>query len=139
MPLEPADVFGDHARVQFHRSVARAEETGRAGSHAAALRGEVERHVIGHLAIAAAQLAGQHRAEIGIFQVRLIAPAAHHQLAPPPWSPLRVFSERMMQVCFIRLAICGINSEMWMPGTEVGIARNGPPVGAPGLGSHVSS
>ena len=26
-----------------------------------------------------------------------------------------------------------------MPGTEVGIARNGPPVAAPGLGSQVSS
>ena len=46
--------------------------------------------------------------------------------APPPWSPFLVFSERMMQVCFSRLAIFGISSEMWMPGTTVGMARNGP-------------
>ncbi len=26
-----------------------------------------------------------------------------------------------------------------MPGTDVGIERNGPPVGVPGLGSQVSS
>ena len=44
-----------------------------------------------------------------------------------------------MQVWSIRAAIFGISSEMWMPGTEVGIDRNGPPVGAPGLGSQVSS
>ena len=45
----------------------------------------------------------------------------------------------MMQVWSIRWAILGISSEMWMPGTAVGIDRNGPPVGVPGLGSHVSS
>ena len=45
----------------------------------------------------------------------------------------------MMQVWSIRWAIFGISSEMWMPGTDVGIDRNGPPVGVPGLGSHVSS
>jgi hypothetical protein len=28
---------------------------------------------------------------------------------------------------------------MWTPGTAVWIERNGPPVGAPGFGSHVSS
>ena len=28
---------------------------------------------------------------------------------------------------------------MWMPGTEVGMAWNGPPVSVPGLGSQVSS
>ena len=44
-----------------------------------------------------------------------------------------------MQVSFIRFAIFGINSEMLMPGTDVGIDRNGPPVGVPGLGSQVSS
>ncbi len=45
----------------------------------------------------------------------------------------------MMQVRSIRAAIFGISSEMWTPGTEVGIERNGPPVGVPGLGSQVSS
>ena len=59
--------------------------------------------------------------------------------APPPWSPFLVLSERMMQVWCIRAAISGMSSEMWIPGTDVGIARNGPPVGAPGLGSQVSS
>ena len=44
-----------------------------------------------------------------------------------------------MQVCFIRWAIFGISSEIATPGTAVGIDRNGPPVAAPGFGSHVSS
>src|SRR5262245_60682682 len=59
--------------------------------------------------------------------------------APLPWSPFLVFSPRMTHVVFIRSAIFGISSEMAMPGTLVLIARNGPPVGAPGFGSHVSS
>src|SRR5262245_53305918 len=45
----------------------------------------------------------------------------------------------MMQVWFVRLAICGISSLMATPGTLVLMARNGPPVAAPGLGSNVSS
>ncbi len=44
-----------------------------------------------------------------------------------------------MQTCFMRFAISGISSEMCTPGTSVGMARNGPPVLAPGFGSHVSS
>ena len=40
---------------------------------------------------------------------------------------------------FMRFAICGISSLMWTPGTEVGMAANGPPVGRPGFGSHVSN
>src|SRR5205823_2232452 len=39
----------------------------------------------------------------------------------------------------VRLAVCGSNSEMWIPGTEVGMARNGPPVSVPGFGSQDSS
>ena len=39
----------------------------------------------------------------------------------------------------ITFAVFGSSSEMWMPGTEVGIARNGPPVGVPGFGSQLSS
>ena len=31
------------------------------------------------------------------------------------------------------LAVCGSSSEIWMPGAEVAIARNGPPVAVPGL------
>ena len=45
----------------------------------------------------------------------------------------------MMHVWSIRWAIFGISSEIWTPGTAVGIERNGPPVGVPGLGSQVSS
>src|SRR4051794_28330041 len=59
--------------------------------------------------------------------------------AAEPWSPFLVFSERMMQAWFIRFAICGISSLMATPGTLVLMARNGPPVAAPGLGSNVSS
>ena len=44
-----------------------------------------------------------------------------------------------MHVWSIRWAIFGISSEIWIPGTAVGIDRNGPPVGVPGLGSHVSN
>src|SRR3954452_2743156 len=36
-------------------------------------------------------------------------------------------------------AIFGSSSQMWTPGTTVGIALYGPPVGRPGLGSQVSS
>ena len=45
----------------------------------------------------------------------------------------------MIVVRSIRLAILGISSEIWIPGTLVEIARNGPPVEVPGLGSQVSS
>ncbi len=45
----------------------------------------------------------------------------------------------MMQVFSMRWAIRGISSEISIPGTEVAIERNGPPVDVPGLGSHVSS
>ena len=36
-------------------------------------------------------------------------------------------------------AVLGNSSEMCVPGTEVGIARNGPPVSVPGFGSQLSS
>ena len=117
--VEAADVLGDHARGQFHRRVARAEEAGRAGRHAAPLGRRVERDVIGHLAIGLAQLAGQHGAQVGIAHARRRRGGrCIISRAPPPWSPFLVFSERMMQVCFIRWAIFGISSEMWMPGTD---------------------
>ena len=59
--------------------------------------------------------------------------------AAVPWSAIFVLSERMMAVCCIRAARLGKSSLMWMPGTSVGIARNGPPVFTPGFGSHVSN
>src|SRR5687767_8292938 len=37
------------------------------------------------------------------------------------------------------LAVSGSSSQIWIPGTEVGMARNGPPVLVPGLGSQLSS
>ena len=40
--------------------------------------------------------------------------------------------------CICR-AVRGSNSQIWRPGTLVGIARKGPPVAVPGLGSQVSS
>ena len=39
-------------------------------------------------------------------------------------------------ICF---AVCGSSSQMCVPGTEVGMAWNGPPVSVLGFGSHVSS
>ena len=39
----------------------------------------------------------------------------------------------------MRLAISGISSLIRTPGMSVPISVNGPPVGAPGLGSHVSN
>ncbi len=45
----------------------------------------------------------------------------------------------MMQVWSIRWAIFGISSEISIPATDVWMERNGPPVSAPGLGSHVSN
>src|SRR5215212_3169817 len=42
---------------------------------------------------------------------------------------------RTIARCFITLAECGSVSEMWTPGTDVGIARNGPPNGVFGFGS----
>ena len=39
-------------------------------------------------------------------------------------------------ICF---AVCGSSSETWTPGTDVGMARNGPPVSVFGFGSQVSS
>ena len=134
MPSSRRMFSGISARGQLHRGVARAEEAGRRRGEVAAFGRRVERDVVGHLAVGPAQLAGEDRAEVGILQARLVRAAAHHQPAPPPWSPFLVFSERMMQVCFIRWAIFGISSEMWTPGTTVWIARNGPPVGRPGLG-----
>ena len=42
----------------------------------------------------------------------------------------------MRCICF---AVYGSSSQMWVPGTDVGIALNGPPVSVFGFGSHVSS
>ena len=100
---------------------------------------EVERDVIGHLAVGPPQLAGQHGAEVGIFQARLVAPAAHHQAGRRCRGRRScVFSERMMQVCFIRWAIFGISSEMCDAGDRgrdraERSAGGGAGLGVPGL------
>ena len=39
----------------------------------------------------------------------------------------------------IPFAVCGRRSLLWIPGPLVGIARPGPPVSVPGLGSQLSS
>src|SRR5579862_3001639 len=47
--------------------------------------------------------------------------------------------ERTIESLSMIVAHFGINSLIRVPGTLVVIARNGPPVGRPGLGSHVSN
>lgn len=41
--------------------------------------------------------------------------------------------------CCICLAVLGHSSQTWMPGTELGMARKGPPNCVFGLGSQLSS
>src|SRR5215211_7957144 len=50
-----------------------------------------------------------------------------------------VLTLRTSARCFITFADFGSVSEMWMPGTAVGMARNGPPNGVFGFGSQLSS
>src|SRR5207253_10449232 len=53
--------------------------------------------------------------------------------------PIFVFTPRTSASRCICRAVRGISSETDVPGTLVAIARKGPPVSVPGLGSHVSS
>ena len=116
--LGAADVLGD--QCSWSAPSGRSASRGSRPSPGAKSRpsvGGVEGDVVGHLAVGLAQLAGEDRAEVGVAQARArrIRPRIISR-APPPWSPFLVFSERMMQVCFIRCAIFGISSEIWMPG-----------------------
>ena len=119
-------------------AIARAEEAGRARAPCRGLRSRVEGDVVGHLAVGPAQLAGQHGAEVGILQVR----PRRAGRASSSWRRRRgrrsVFSERMMQVFFMRWAIFGISSRdvhaghRGRDGAE-GTAGDGAGLGVPGF------
>ena len=60
-------------------------------------------------------------------------------VVPMPWSSFWLFRLRTIARRCICFAVCGSSSQMCVPGTEVGIALNGPPVSVLGFGSHDSS
>ena len=66
------------------------------------------------------------------------APCTWEEIAAGAVHP-QTFRLRTMASLCIRRAVCGRSSQTCVPGTDVGIARNGPPVSVPGFGSHVSS
>ena len=82
---------------------------------------------------------GGDRADLRIVGGRrLPAAGEHHVRALAVIVFARVDAAHEAQVVHL-LGRFGSSSQMWMPGTEVGIARNGPPVAVPGLGSQLSS
>ena len=70
------------AVVKIDRAVACPEKTGRRLGRASPLGAGVKVHVVRHLTVHPAKLLGHHRAEVGIFQRRLVAATAQHQVRP---------------------------------------------------------